>query len=132
MKKLLITGIFCMLAALALPAIAAQPEVPADGLKMEKSGKKVVIFNHSTHKDEKCVTCHHPVEGKEDYRPCGTEGCHDIIGTKDKSVHSYNQAIHKKKDNKHESCLSCHIKIAGDDKDKKKELTGCAKSKCHP
>lgn len=132
MRTLLLSAIICLCAALVLPAIAAQPEVPADGIKMTKSGKKEVIFNHSTHKDEECNVCHHPVDGKDDYRPCGTEGCHDITGTKDKSVHSYNQAMHKKKDNKHQSCVSCHEKLAGDDKAKKKELAGCAKSKCHP
>ncbi|MDL2315747.1 cytochrome c3 family protein [Desulfovibrio sp. OttesenSCG-928-A18] len=132
MKKLLILGILCLTAALVLPAFASQPEAPADGIKMTKSGKKEVVFNHSTHKAESCATCHHPVDGKEDYRPCGTEGCHDITGTADKSQRSYNQAMHKKKDNKHQSCVSCHEKAAGDDKAKKKELAGCAKSKCHP
>ncbi len=133
MKKLLLLGIFCIVAALVLPALAAErPAAPADGIKMQKSGKKVVIFNHSTHKADDCGVCHHPVEGKEDYRPCGTAGCHDIIGTQEKGIHSYNQAIHKKKENKHESCVSCHEKTAGDDKEKKKLLVGCAKSKCHP
>ena len=132
MRKMFILGVFCILAAFVLPALAAQPEAPADGLKMEKSGKKVVVFNHGTHKTFKCVDCHHPVNGKEDYRPCATAGCHDIQGQKDKSVNSYYQAMHKAKDPQHQSCVSCHAKQAGDDKDKKKELTGCAKSKCHP
>lgn len=132
MRKALILGIFCLLAALVLPALAEQPEVPADGLKMNFSGKKEVIFNHSTHKDEACNTCHHPVDGVDNYGKCSNEGCHNIAGTAEKGVHSYNQAIHKKKDNKHQSCVSCHEKLAGDDKAKKKELAGCAKSKCHP
>lgn len=132
MRRLLVLGIICMSAALALPAIASKPEVPADGIKMAKSGKKEVIFNHSTHQSAECNACHHPVDGKDDYRPCGTEGCHDITGTKEKSIRSYNQAIHKKKDPKQQSCVSCHEKTAGDDKEKKKALVGCAKSKCHP
>ncbi len=132
MRKLFTLGLFCLLAAFVLPAFAAQPTAPADGLKMEKSGKKVVVFNHSTHKDHKCVECHHPVNGKEDYRACGTAGCHDNIDIKDKSEHSYNLAFHMVKDAKHQSCMSCHKTVAGNDKDKKKELTGCAKSKCHP
>lgn len=132
MRKLFALGLFCLLAAFVLPALAAQPEVPADGLKMEKSGKKVVIFNHSTHKAAKCGDCHHPVNGKEDFRPCSTAGCHDVMGQKDKSERSYYQSMHKLKENKHQSCLSCHKTAAGEDKDKKKELTGCAKSKCHP
>lgn len=132
MKKLLIVGIFCMTAVLALPVLAAQPDVPADGIKMNKGGKKEVIFNHSTHKDQACVDCHHPVDGKEDFRPCATAGCHDNLDPKDKSINSYHQIAHKKKDTKFQTCMSCHEKTAGDDKAKKKELTACAKSKCHP
>ncbi len=132
MRKLLILGIFCMMAVLVLPALAAQPEVPADGFKMNKGGKKEVIFNHSTHKTQTCVECHHPVDGKEDFRSCTTAGCHDNIDPKDKSINSYYQMIHKKKDSQHQTCVGCHEKTAGDDKDKKKELTACAKSKCHP
>ena len=132
MRKLFTLGLFCLLAAFVLPAFAAQPEAPADGLKMEKSGKKVVVFNHSTHKDAKCGECHHPVDGKEDYRPCSTAGCHDVMGPKDKTVNSYYQAMHKVKEPKHQSCVACHTATAGEDKAKKKELAGCAKSKCHP
>ena len=131
MKKLLILAIFCMLAALVLPAFAAQPDTPADGTKLNKGGKKEVIFNHSTHKDVACIDCHHLVEGKEDFRACATAGCHDAIGQKEKGINSWYQAVHKMKDVQHQSCVSCHTKVAGDDKDKKKELTGCAKSKCH-
>ena len=59
MKKLLILGIFCMLAALALPALASQPEAPADGIKMNKGGKKEVVFNHNTRRkvNEKANFC---------------------------------------------------------------------------
>lgn len=132
MRKLLFLGILCLAAVIALPVLASQPEVPADGIKMNKGGKKEVIFNHSTHKEQACGECHHPVDGKEDYRACNTEGCHFILDAKDKSINSYYQAMHKKKDTKFGTCVSCHAKIAGDDKDKKKALTACAKSKCHP
>jgi hypothetical protein len=133
MRKLMVLGIFCMLAVLALPGLAAQqPDVPADGLKMNKGGKKEVIFNHSTHKEQTCVTCHHPVEDKEDFRACTTAGCHDNLDPKDKTPTAYNQVIHNKKNPKFQTCVSCHEKVAGDDKDKKKALTACAKSKCHP
>jgi hypothetical protein len=132
MKKLFLLGMFCMTAALVLPAFASQPETPADGIKMNFSGKKEVLFNHGTHKDNGCQTCHHPVDDKENYGKCSNDGCHHIADTSDKSVNSYNLAMHKKKDNKHQTCLSCHEKTAGDDKARKKELAGCSKSKCHP
>lgn len=131
MRKLFLLGILFLVAAFVMPAFAAQPDAPADGIQMHKTSK-TVVFNHSTHKDTKCVECHHPVDGKEDFRPCSTAGCHDNFDKKDKSVHSYYQAMHKAKEVKFQTCVSCHIAKAGDDKEKKKELAGCAKSKCHP
>lgn len=131
MKKIFFLGLLLLVTAFALTAVAAAPKAPADGLKMDKT-KKVVVFNHSTHKDIQCVDCHHPVDGKENYQNCASAGCHDNFDQKDKSVHSYYQAMHKKKGNKFDTCVSCHEKVAGADKAKKKELAGCAKSKCHP
>ena len=72
------------------------------------------------------------MNGKEEYKSCASAGCHDAMGQKEKGINSYYQAVHKMKDVQHQSCVSCHTKAAGDDKDKKKELVGCAKSKCHP
>lgn len=131
MKKIFLLGLMLLVTAFALTAVAAAPSVPADGLELNKT-KKMVVFNHSTHAAIGCSDCHHPVDGKEDYRACATAGCHDNLDQKDKSINSYYQAMHKKKGNKYESCVSCHDKTAGADKDLKKQLTGCAKSKCHP
>ena len=132
MKKLLMPGIICLLTLLVLPALASQPETPDGSLKMNFSGKKEVIFSHSAHKREACSACHHPVDGEDSYAKCSYGGCHDVKGTDDKSVHSYNLAIHKKRNNKRQSCMSCHEKIAAGDRAKKKELTSCAGSRCHP
>lgn len=130
MRKWLLLGIFAMLAVLAVPALATEkPEAPADGHKMGKGSKGEVIFNHTTHKTVECGTCHHPVEGKEDYRPCSTAGCHDVFGQKAKGVNSYYQAIHKRKDPQHQSCLACHYKEAGEDQEKLKLLKNC--KLCH-
>ncbi len=130
MKKLVLSFLALFVLAFALPALAAQPEVPADGIQM-KNGKKLVVFNHSTHKDTSCASCHHPVDGKEDFRKCSTAGCHDDFKAK-KGVKSYYHVMHARKDTKFDSCVSCHLKVAGTDAAKKKELAGCAKSKCHP
>lgn len=116
--------------ALALPALASQPAVPADGIKMDK-GKQPVVFNHSTHKNEKCGVCHHPVDGKENYQKCGSAGCHDSMDRKDKSEKGYYNAIHGK-NLKFMNCLTCHLEVAAKEPDKKKELTSCKGSKCHP
>jgi hypothetical protein len=130
MKKIVFLGLMFLLGLFVLTASAA-PEAPADGLKMDRV-KKVVVFNHSTHAELKCVDCHHPVNGVEDYRSCATAGCHDNLDQKDKSINAYYQVFHKAKGAKFETCVSCHNKVAGNDKDKKRELAGCVKSKCHP
>ncbi len=132
MKKMVLSLLALFVLAIAIPALAA-PEAPADGIKMNNGGtkKKTVVFNHSTHKEIACGSCHHPVDGKEDYRKCSTAGCHDDLKGK-KGTKSYYNVMHARKGTKFDSCVSCHVKTAGADAAKKKALVGCAKSKCHP
>jgi hypothetical protein len=129
MKKMFLTGVLALAVAIAMPALAAAPKAPADGLKMDKT-KQPVVFNHSTHKAVKCGDCHHPVNGKEDYQKCSTAGCHDSMDKKDKSAKGYYHAMHDK-GTKFKTCVGCHLEAAGADAAKKKELTGCKGSKCH-
>ena len=129
MKKILLVSAVIFALAFAIPAIAT-PQVPADGLKMDKT-KKVVVFNHSTHKALKCVQCHHQVNGEESFKKCGDAGCHDNMDRQDKSAKSYYRAFHGK-DTQHASCLTCHREIATKNPEKKAEITGCKGSKCHP
>ena len=132
MKKCILSVFALLVLALALPAQAAQPDVPPDGLKLDKT-KQPVVFNHSTHKtDMKCGDCHHVVEGKENYGKCGNAGCHDSMDRKDKSVKGYYRAMHEKSGTKFVTCQSCHLQVAEKFPDKKKELTACKQSKCHP
>ncbi len=136
MKRFVLASIAsaCLVCAVALPSIHAV-DVPADGTKLDyyDGGAKnlVTIFNHSTHKDVSCETCHH-VEGEQQYAGCTVDGCHNIMDKKDKSVNSWYKVTHGKGSDKHPSCLSCHKKTAGKDKEKRKQLTGCKKSACHP
>ena len=130
MKRIFFLGLILLVSAFALTAVAA-PSVPADGLKMDKT-KKPVVFNHSTHAKIDCVDCHHPVNGKESFASCSSAGCHDNLDSKDKSINSYYQAMHKAKGTQYDTCVSCHITTAGADKELKKTLAGCAKSACHP
>lgn len=132
MRTLLLSSLALLVLALAIPAIAAQPAAPADGLKMEATGKKVVVFNHSTHKEQTCVACHHPVQGKEEFRKCATAGCHDNMDRKDKSERGYYQAMHGKDGKVTKSCVACHTEIVAAKPDLKKDLTACKGSKCHP
>ncbi len=129
MKKLIMCGAMALSMAFAVSAFAA-PAVPADGIVMDNT-KLPVTFNHSTHGDYKCGECHHPVDGAETFLACGSAGCHDNFDKKDKSVHGYYNVMHGKK-LKFDSCLSCHLEVAGKDAAKKKEMTGCKKSACHP
>jgi hypothetical protein len=130
MRKCILSALALLVLALALPALAARPPVPADGGKLEKT-KQPVIFNHSTHKDD-CAVCHHPVDGKENYGKCGNAGCHDSMDRKDKSAKGYYHVMHTKTGTKFATCASCHAQAAEKFPDKKKDLTACKQSKCHP
>lgn len=130
-------SLFCITLVMAfllctVPAMAERPAVPADGIQMNATKKKVVVFNHSTHTTVACEQCHHPVEGKADYRKCSTAGCHDSMDRKDKSVRSYYKVMHDKKLEKYASCISCHVAEAAKAPEKKKALLSCKGSKCHP
>lgn len=129
MKKHLFLSCLLVL-ALAVPALASQPAVPDKPLDF-KGSKKTVIFNHSTHKSVDCVACHHNVDGKPNFQKCATSGCHDDLTAK-KGTNSLYAVVHTRKGTKYDTCLSCHVKLATEQPDKKKELAGCAKSKCHP
>jgi len=130
MSKRLLFCICILGLALALPGIASErPAAPAEALKMARGSKGEVVFNHATHGTVECSTCHHAVEGKEDYRSCATAGCHDEFGQKAKSINSYYQAIHKRKEPQHQTCLDCHYKNAENDAEKLKLLKNC--KLCH-
>ena len=132
MKKCILSALTLLILAFALSALAAQPDVPADGLKLNKT-KQPVTFNHSTHsKDMKCGDCHHLVDSKENYGKCGDTGCHDSMDRKDKSAKGYYNAMHAKSGTKFATCASCHAQVAEKFPDKKKEMTACKQSKCHP
>ena len=97
MKKLLMFGAGALLAtALVLPAFADQPAVPSEPIKMALT-KKPVVFDHAVHKDRQCAECHHQVDGKDNFQKCSTAGCHDVLGQKDKTVHSYYRIAHDRK-----------------------------------
>lgn len=132
MKKILSLGVICFAVACfcALPVLNAA-DAPADGLKMENT-KNPVVFNHSTHKDSTCQDCHHKWDGASAIKKCSDAGCHDNLDKKAKGQDSYYKAMHNRRVKETDSCISCHGKVAGKDKAKKKHLTGCKKSACHP
>ena len=133
MKHYILSAFASILAAIfALSAPAAQPDAPADGIRMSQT-KQPVTFNHSTHqKDLQCGDCHHAVDGKENYGKCANAGCHDSMDRKDTSVKGYHRVLHAKSDVQFATCASCHAQVAAKFPDRKKDLTACKRSKCHP
>lgn len=137
MKKGILAG--CMTAALvcafALPSIYAV-DAPADGIQMDyfkaEKNNLVTTFNHSSHKDVACEECHH-MAGDQQYASCASEGCHNVMDKKDKTAASYYKIIHDRKAAM-STCVGCHadLDVVKADKDKKKMLTGCKGSACHP
>ncbi|WP_297829184.1 cytochrome c3 family protein [uncultured Desulfovibrio sp.] len=129
MKKFMFLAVILSL-ALALPVLAAQPPVPGTPLEF-KGSRKTVMFPHAPHAKVECVTCHHLVQGKENFQKCATAGCHDDLTAK-KGEKSLFYVVHAKTGLKQQTCLECHTKIVAEKPDLKKDLTGCAKSRCHP
>lgn len=129
MKK--IFALTCTLALLFAVSAWAAPAAPDKPVEI-KGSQKSVMFPHTTHAKIECVTCHHLVDGKESYAKCGSSGCHDDLTAK-KGEKSLFYAIHSKsEDLKHTSCMACHTKVVAEKPELKKEMTGCAKSRCHP
>lgn len=135
MKKLLTLAIFCMIAALVLPVLVSAADAPAEPITMDKGGKGVV-FQHSTHTANACADCHHPVDGKEDYRSCTTDGCHPLEGGPPAPYKTLKGINHNKKvPEGYNTCVGCHTKTAKDkgmDKDATAKMTKCNDSYCHP
>jgi NAD-dependent SIR2 family protein deacetylase len=127
-KKTLVLACSLVL-ALALPALAA-PTAPDKPLEF-KGAQKTVMFPHAPHAKVECVTCHHLVNGKESFAKCGSAGCHDDLKAK-KGEKSLYAVVHTRTELKHMTCLGCHSKVVAEKPELKKDLTGCAKSKCHP
>ncbi len=130
MKKIVMLSLSALITiALAMPAVAARPAAPEGPLKMALT-KNAVTFDHKDHASVDCGVCHHPVNGAETYEKCSTAGCHDALGAKEKGVNSYYRIAHDRK--LENSCLGCHSKVVKTEKDKRKALTGCKGSSCHP
>jgi hypothetical protein len=134
MKKwLVLMASVALLCLTALPAISA--DAP-DNLTMDhytgEANNLVVTFNHSAHADYECSECHHKWDGSGDPQPCSDSGCHDVMDKKDKTVNSYYKVLHDMRPKELSTCVSCHREVAGDDREKKRELAGCRGSVCHP
>lgn len=133
MKKLLIACLCLMgIVFVAIGAGAQEDwEAPDDDLVIDfiKPDKGIgVVFNHSSHENYECIDCHHKM--KKTGEPTSCADCHDNFSAMPtKGYKSYFKAMHYKRNNtKRPSCLGCHVKEFGNDK----EMTGCINSACHP
>lgn len=88
-----------------------------------KSPRMYVIFNHSTHKDMACRTCHHEGLPGNRYAPCTSEGCHSQPGASNRGPMSVYMAYHAQDTDR--SCYGCHKPLAG----KYPDFKGCRP--CH-
>lgn len=134
-KTFIVVAVMAMVCALALPslhAVDAPDGIMLDHFKAEKNNL-VVPFNHSTHADLECTECHHMWDGSSEIQGCTTEGCHDVMDKKDKSANSWYKVTHDRR-TELSSCVGCHkeLDVVKSDKAKKKELTSCRGSACHP
>ncbi len=83
-----------------------------------------VTFNHSSHKEFKCRSCHHmETDDGNRFAPCTTDGCHDLKGPRERDPMSMFMAYHAP-DSKR-SCYGCHRQYAG----KYPDFQGCRP--CH-
>lgn len=113
-------------------ATEARPEAPSEPVAITGS-KKTVMFPHDKgHEKYDCVICHHKVDGKESFAKCADAGCHDDLTAKKGEKSLYYVMHSKSQELKHQTCMSCHVKIVAEKPDLKKALTGCSQSKCHP
>lgn len=134
MKKIFPWLAVAALMLLAAPLHAAM-SAPSAPLKLAYFPNKVVMYPHSAHAEFKCVKCHHEPDANGNPQKCTTSGCHDVFDKKVKSPESFYQLAHARTKADPMSCLGCHkeqAKAQKWDKEKKKALTGCSKSKCHP
>jgi hypothetical protein len=117
--------------ALAVFGIASQADIPPDDHLMQRT-ENPVVFPHTPHGRIDCAVCHHTVldDGSIDLRSCAVSGCHDNFDRRDRTSKSYYNILHGR-NLEHPTCISCHIEVAGDDRERRRELTACRNSVCH-
>lgn len=80
-------------------------------LKDGTSKRMYVTFNHSSHKDVKCRTCHHEGLPGNRYASCTNEDCHSVKGARERDTMSLFMAYHAQDTDR--SCYGCHRRLAG-------------------
>ncbi|MDF1554863.1 MAG: cytochrome c3 family protein [Deferrisomatales bacterium] len=112
MKKVLVALTVSVTLALLGTFAAVAKDAPAGPQKVTNYGEKpVATFNHDTHKDQGCATCHHN-EGDGKYK-CGE--CHKL---EDGDAPKIKDAFHGKDKG---TCYACHLLKDAEKKMKCKE-----------
>ena len=96
-------------------ALAATFEIPESVTMSPKRfegytpKKGDVTFNHASHMDLACQSCHHTVADTFTIQSCMSEGCHDNV-TNRADVSSVYRTFHTTKDST-KSCVGCHREL---------------------
>ncbi len=134
MRLAIIILILCALGLVgAYPAHADAPkrnlfdlDKPME-LNAGSSKRMFVTFNHSSHKQVACRTCHHEGLPGKRYAPCTNSQCHVIQGARSRDALSVYMAYHAP--DMERSCLGCHRKLAKAEPERYPAFKGCRP--CH-
>lgn len=135
MKKLWLFGSLAALLAIGLALFftlgTSKSYTPPDVSTMNLT-RLPVQFSHVAMQSVECGTCHHEVDGKENYKKCSSQGCHDILGSNARrQVRSYYRITHEPAPGQY-SCIKCHLEVTAQKPELKQALTACSGSLCHP
>ena len=141
-KKTLILALLAMILGICLVATAEEGEsedltAPEDGLVIDyvkgNSPRGLSVeFNHSSHGDYDCNSCHHKMfQLKQGEQPRSCATCHTKFDVNDTTTYkSYFKAMHRIRQapqSTRPSCVACHTAEFENDT----EMTGCTASACH-
>ena len=132
-KTALFSGAAAIIVAILLILFMdSPPQYEASVVNMNRT-RLPVQFNHEAMQEVECVTCHHLVNGEENYSRCSSRGCHDILGSNARrEVRSYYRITHEPHPRQYYSCMKCHLEVAARKPELKSGLTACSGSLCHP
>lgn len=104
--KILMTIAFLLCAQVALAGNLLSIREPIL-LDYGASPRLAVVFNHNTHKEVKCRTCHHIVDAQgQRFVKCTREECHSLKGARQRDPMSEFMAYHARDTDR--SCYGCH------------------------
>ncbi|MDL2285224.1 cytochrome c3 family protein [Desulfovibrio sp. OttesenSCG-928-F07] len=96
-------------------------------IKATSSEKMNVTFQHASHADISCETCHHAAKGDDEYTSCSVKGCHSFPGPRERRKMSTFMAYHAKDTDR--SCYGCHNQLREEEPEAYPAFRNC--QPCH-